>query len=85
VIQALSDRDLELKSRCKGRVFLEISSHITSSCIVLSNKKSRANIQKDGRKSDENVVSGVSTEFTSNLKKSREFSFPLRRTGLKLT
>ncbi len=81
----MSDRDLELKIRCKGRVVLEILSHITPSCIALSNKKSRANIKMDGRKSDENGVSGVSTKFTSNLKKSREFSFPVRRTGLQLT
>jgi hypothetical protein len=56
VIQVLSHRDLEMKSGCKGKVVLEILSHITPSCIALSNKKLRANIQVLFHAKVENIV-----------------------------
>ncbi len=45
VISVLSDRDLELKSECKGSSGFE---GIEYSCIALSSKNLRANIRTDG-------------------------------------
>ncbi len=70
------DRDLELKIECKGNVVLEITSHITPSCIALSSEKLRANIQADGRKSDEK--DRISTRFTSNLKNTAKIYLHLK-------
>jgi hypothetical protein len=79
----LCDRDLKLKSGCKGKVDLETLSHITPLCIAICGKKLRANIQTEGRKSEEKDIR--CTKFVSNSEKSREFSFPDHRTGLQLT